>query len=148
MSMRKKFKNIMQLFRQRRFRLLHALRSFQITASNLFASFAHYCGYVCCRLYLRRDDRNDGRTAIKAKKHRKDPITARLAGNLTHQVKKKEAQTLPPIVENEEAEVELKSMEKETQPPKPYTEGTLITAMKKLREKRWIMMKRKKFSKK
>ncbi|HAQ0883802.1 TPA: hypothetical protein IW670_001220 [Enterococcus faecium] len=32
--------------------------------------------------------------------------------------KKKEAQTLPPIVENEEAEVELKSMEKETQPPK------------------------------
>lgn len=44
--------------------------------------------------------------------------------------KKKEAQTLPPIVENEEAEVELKSMEKETQPPKPYTEGTLITAMK------------------
>lgn len=104
--------------------------AFQITASNLFASFAHYCGYVCCRLYLRRDDRNDGRTAIKAKKHRKDPITARLAGNLTHQVKKKEAQTLPPIVENEEAEVELKSMEKETQPPKPYTEGTLITAMK------------------
>ena len=53
-----------------------------------------------------------------------------MAGNLTHQVKKKEAQTLPPIVENEEAEVELKSMEKETQPPKPYTEGTLITAMK------------------
>ncbi|MBE8863366.1 DNA topoisomerase, partial [Enterococcus faecium] len=44
--------------------------------------------------------------------------------------KKKEAQTLPPIVENEEAEVELKSMEKETQAPKAYTEGTLITAMK------------------
>ena len=43
---------------------------------------------------------------------------------------KEKAQTLPPIVENEEAEVELKSMEKETQPPKPYTEGTLITAMK------------------
>ncbi|MEB2453916.1 DNA topoisomerase, partial [Listeria monocytogenes] len=44
--------------------------------------------------------------------------------------KKKEAQTLPPIVENEEAEVELKSMEKETQAPEAYTEGTLITAMK------------------
>ena len=60
---------------------------------------------------------------------------------------KEKAQTLPPIVENEEAEVELKSMEKETQPPKPYTEGTLITAMKTA-GKRWIMMKRKKFSKK
>lgn len=104
--------------------------AFQITASNLFASFAHYCGYVCCRLYLRRDDRNDGRTAIKAKSIGKIPLQQGWQEILRIKSKKKEAQTLPPIVENEEAEVELKSMEKETQPPKPYTEGTLITAMK------------------
>ncbi|MDQ8484128.1 DNA topoisomerase [Enterococcus faecium] len=67
---------------------------------------------------------------LKLKSTGKIPLQQGWQEILRIKSKKKEAQTLPPIVENEEAEVELKSMEKETQPPKPYTEGTLITAMK------------------
>ncbi|MBO0481153.1 type IA DNA topoisomerase [Candidatus Enterococcus courvalinii] len=48
----------------------------------------------------------------------------------TGKKKKKDLQKLPVIQEGELVEVELKSLEKETQPPKPYNEGTLITAMK------------------
>lgn len=37
---------------------------------------------------------------------------------------------LPEVVEGETVKVDLEAVEKETQPPAPYTEGTLITAMK------------------
>lgn len=37
---------------------------------------------------------------------------------------------LPKVYEGEAVQVELKAIEKETQPPVPYTEGTLLTAMK------------------
>ncbi|EFF19384.1 type IA DNA topoisomerase, partial [Enterococcus faecium] len=39
-------------------------------------------------------------------------------------------QTLPLVIIGERAEVGVKSVEKETQPPKAFTEGTLLTAMK------------------
>lgn len=48
----------------------------------------------------------------------------------TGKKKKKDLQKLPIIQEGDFVEVELKRLEKETQPPKPYNEGTLITAMK------------------
>lgn len=38
--------------------------------------------------------------------------------------------TLPKAEKGEQVLVDLKAVQKETQPPKPYTEGTLITAMK------------------
>ncbi|KAA9180132.1 DNA topoisomerase III [Enterococcus durans] len=44
--------------------------------------------------------------------------------------KKKDLQQLPVVEKDEVVEVDLASIEKETQPPKPYNEGTLITAMK------------------
>ena len=43
---------------------------------------------------------------------------------------KEEVQTLPLVLIGESAEVNLKILEKETQPPKYFTEGTLLTAMK------------------
>ncbi|MFV0561022.1 MAG: DNA topoisomerase III [Enterococcus sp.] len=48
-------------------------------------------------------------------------------------VGKKEQQKdtlLPKVMAGESVRVTLETLEKETQPPKPYTEGTLITAMK------------------
>lgn len=44
--------------------------------------------------------------------------------------KKKDQQLLPNVKKDQLVEVDLQSIEKETQPPKPYNEGTLITAMK------------------
>ena len=41
-----------------------------------------------------------------------------------------DVQTLPLVIIGEHAEVDVKSIEKETQPPKAFTEGTLLTAMK------------------
>lgn len=41
-----------------------------------------------------------------------------------------DVQTLPLVIIGERAEVDVKSVEKETQPPKAFTEGTLLTAMK------------------
>ena len=41
-----------------------------------------------------------------------------------------DVQTLPLVIIGEHAEVDVKSAEKETQPPKAFTEGTLLTAMK------------------
>lgn len=49
---------------------------------------------------------------------------------LAPKTKKKELQVLPTVEKDQIVEVDLKSLEKETQPPKPYNEGTLITAMK------------------
>ncbi|HFN9855008.1 TPA: DNA topoisomerase 3 [Enterococcus faecium] len=43
---------------------------------------------------------------------------------------KEDVQTLPLVIIGEHAEVDVKSTEKETQPPKAFTEGTLLTAMK------------------
>ncbi|MBO6464952.1 type IA DNA topoisomerase, partial [Enterococcus faecalis] len=43
---------------------------------------------------------------------------------------KEDVQTLPLVIIGEHAEVDVKSAEKETQPPKAFTEGTLLTAMK------------------
>ena len=43
---------------------------------------------------------------------------------------KEDVQTLPLVTIGERAEVDVKSIEKETQPPKAFTEGTLLTAMK------------------
>ena len=43
---------------------------------------------------------------------------------------KEDVQTLPLVIIGELAEVDVKSAEKETQPPKAFTEGTLLTAMK------------------
>lgn len=37
---------------------------------------------------------------------------------------------LPEVTEGEEVQVDIESVEKETKPPAPYTEGTLLTAMK------------------
>lgn len=39
-------------------------------------------------------------------------------------------QTLPPVAINDPCQVDLHTLDKETQPPKYYTEGSLITAMK------------------
>ena len=44
--------------------------------------------------------------------------------------KKRTFKTLPLVIIGEHAEVDVKSAEKETQPPKACTEGTLLTAMK------------------
>jgi len=41
-----------------------------------------------------------------------------------------ESQTLPAVMIGEAIQAEVKSIQKETQPPKPFTEGTLLTAMK------------------
>ena len=41
-----------------------------------------------------------------------------------------ESQTLPVVMIGETIQAEVKSVQKETQPPKPFTEGTLLTAMK------------------
>lgn len=41
-----------------------------------------------------------------------------------------ESQTLPVVMIGEAVQAEVKSVQKETQPPKPFTEGTLLTAMK------------------
>ncbi|NTM24967.1 DNA topoisomerase 3 [Enterococcus faecium] len=41
-----------------------------------------------------------------------------------------ESQTLPAVTIGEAIQAEVKSVQKETQPPKPFTEGTLLTAMK------------------
>lgn len=41
-----------------------------------------------------------------------------------------ESQTLPAVMIGEAIQAEVKSVQKETQPPKPFTEGTLLTAMK------------------
>lgn len=41
-----------------------------------------------------------------------------------------ESQTLPVVMIGEAIQAEVKSVQKETQPPKPFTEGTLLTAMK------------------
>lgn len=43
---------------------------------------------------------------------------------------KKETSTLPDLEINQAVQVNLKTDQKETKPPVPYTEGTLITAMK------------------
>ena len=48
----------------------------------------------------------------------------------TNQRRKEDVQTLPLVIIGERAEVGVKSVEKETQPPKAFTEGTLLTAMK------------------
>ena len=58
--------------------------------------------------------------------------------------KKKDLQQLPVVEKDEVVEVDLASIEKETQPPKPYNEGTLITAMKTA-EKRWMTKRHKKY---
>lgn len=50
--------------------------------------------------------------------------------NQTKQEEKETVQTLPFVIIGESANVNIKSMEKETQPPKAFTEGTLLTAMK------------------
>ena len=50
--------------------------------------------------------------------------------NQTKQEEKETVQTLPFVIIDESASVNVKSMEKETQPPKAFTEGTLLTAMK------------------
>ena len=47
-----------------------------------------------------------------------------------NQEEKEEVQKLPVVQVGETAEVDIKSIEKSTQPPKVYTEGTLLTAMK------------------
>ena len=41
-----------------------------------------------------------------------------------------ESQTLPVVMIGKAIQAEVKSVQKETQPPKPFTEGTLLTAMK------------------
>lgn len=41
-----------------------------------------------------------------------------------------EGQTLPPVTIGDQVAAEVKSVQKETQPPKAFTEGTLLTAMK------------------
>lgn len=41
-----------------------------------------------------------------------------------------ESQTLPAVMIGEAIQADVKSVQKETQPPKPFTEGTLLTAMK------------------
>ena len=46
------------------------------------------------------------------------------------QDEKDEAQTLPLVTVGQNAEVNVKDVKKETQPPKVFTEGTLLTAMK------------------
>ena len=46
------------------------------------------------------------------------------------QEEKEEVPTLPQVTVGERVEVNIKSAEKETQPPKQFTEGTLLTAMK------------------
>lgn len=43
---------------------------------------------------------------------------------------KEGVQTLPNVSIGDTVKVDVKSVEKETQPPKPFTEGTLLTAMK------------------
>lgn len=50
--------------------------------------------------------------------------------NEKNQMEKEDVQTLPLVIIGESASVKLKSVEKETQPPKAFTEGTLLTAMK------------------
>ena len=50
--------------------------------------------------------------------------------NQTKQEEKETVQTLPFVIIDESASVNVKSIEKETQPPKAFTEGTLLTAMK------------------
>lgn len=50
--------------------------------------------------------------------------------NQTKQEEKEDAQILPLVIIGEGASVNVKSVEKETQPPKAFTEGTLLTAMK------------------
>lgn len=47
-----------------------------------------------------------------------------------NQEEKEDVQTLPLVIIGEGASVNVKSVEKETQPPKAFTEGTLLTAMK------------------
>ena len=58
-----------------------------------------------------------------------------------------DVQTLPLVIIGEHAEVDVKSAEKETQPPKAFTEGTLLTAMKTA-NKRLMMKKQSRFYKK
>ncbi|EPI05711.1 DNA topoisomerase, partial [Enterococcus faecalis 13-SD-W-01] len=50
--------------------------------------------------------------------------------NETTSKEKEEAPLLPKVTKGESVLVDLQVLEKETKPPQPYTEGTLITAMK------------------
>jgi len=68
---------------------------------------------------------------LRLKSVGKRPIAEGWQQILTVKSKKKsDGQLLPKVSEQEVVAVDLRSLEKETQPPKPYNEGTLITAMK------------------
>ncbi|WP_165006891.1 MULTISPECIES: type IA DNA topoisomerase [unclassified Enterococcus] len=67
---------------------------------------------------------------LRLKSIGKIPVKQGWQAILVTKNKKKESQELPEINANEPVEVDLKCVAKETQPPKPYNEGTLITAMK------------------
>ncbi len=68
---------------------------------------------------------------LRLKSVGKRPIAEGWQQILTVKSKKKsDGQLLPKVSEQEVVTVDLRSLEKETQPPKPYNEGTLITAMK------------------
>lgn len=54
----------------------------------------------------------------------------KLFHNETTSKEKEEEPLLPKVTKGESVLVDLQVLEKETKPPKPYTEGTLITAMK------------------
>ncbi|MGM9902456.1 DNA topoisomerase III [Enterococcus sp. 10A9_DIV0425] len=72
-----------------------------------------------------------GVNELRLKSIGKRPINQGWQAILTAKSKKTtEGQLLPEVFENEPVVVDLRSLEKETQPPKPYNEGTLITAMK------------------
>lgn len=67
---------------------------------------------------------------LRLKSTGKIPIKKGWQMILATKSKQKEVQVLPDVVKGQVVGVDLKSIQKETQPPKPYNEGTLITAMK------------------
>ncbi|OZH68048.1 DNA topoisomerase, partial [Enterococcus faecium] len=54
----------------------------------------------------------------------------KLFGKESDGKEKEEEPLLPKVTKGEMVTVDLQVLEKETKPPQPYTEGTLITAMK------------------
>ncbi|HAP7033898.1 TPA: type IA DNA topoisomerase, partial [Enterococcus faecium] len=54
----------------------------------------------------------------------------KLFGKESDRKEKEEEPLLPKVTKGEAVTVDLQVLEKETKPPQPYTEGTLITAMK------------------
>ncbi len=92
-------------------------------AKTTMAMFAENYVYEETTIYT-------GVQELRLKSTGKIPIKKGWQMILATKSKQKEVQVLPDVVKGQVVGVDLKSIQKETQPPKPYNEGTLITAMK------------------